>query len=135
MTKTFTVYGKPMAKGRPRFSKFGTYTPKETVDYEKLIRCEYTSQCEGYYFGEQALKITVEAFFEIPKSTPKYKREKMLNGEIKHTQRPDYDNLSKIVTDALNGVSMHDDAQIFKAEISKEYSERPMLVVTITDEV
>ena len=43
----FQVFGEPKGKGRPRFTRFGqTYTPKDTADYEKLIKAEYLSQCD-----------------------------------------------------------------------------------------
>lgn len=36
---TFTVYGKPVAKGRPRMKKSGhVYTPQTTREYEERIR-------------------------------------------------------------------------------------------------
>ena len=39
---SFTVYGKPIGKQRPKFArKYGsvmTYTPKETVNYENLVK-------------------------------------------------------------------------------------------------
>ena len=41
MLKTceFKISGKPMGKGRPRFTRSGhTYTPKDTVEYENRIQ-------------------------------------------------------------------------------------------------
>ena len=36
---TFTVYGKPVAKGRPRMTRNGhVYTPQTTREYEERIR-------------------------------------------------------------------------------------------------
>lgn len=32
--RTFIIYGQPVAKGRPRLGKWGTYTPEKTVNYE-----------------------------------------------------------------------------------------------------
>ena len=42
---TFTVPGKPVGKQRPRFSRQGTavrtYTPRQTAEYERLVRVSY----------------------------------------------------------------------------------------------
>ena len=32
------VPGEPMGKQRPRLSKFGTYTPTKTVNYETFVK-------------------------------------------------------------------------------------------------
>ena len=41
----FVVPGEPIGKGRPRFRQVGqytqTYSPKQTVNYESLVRLEY----------------------------------------------------------------------------------------------
>lgn len=61
----------------------------------------------------------------IPKSTPKSRKEAMFEGIIKHTKRPDVDNMAKAVLDALNGIAWEDDSQIARLSITKEYAKEP----------
>ena len=55
----------------------------------------------------------------------------MVAGDIRPTKTPDYDNIGKIISDALNGVAYRDDAQIVEANISKYYSNLPRVEVMI----
>jgi Holliday junction resolvase RusA-like endonuclease len=58
-------------------------------------------------------------------------RELMESGFIKRDKRPDYDNISKAVSDALNGLAYSDDGQIVSASIEKLYSGRPRLEIEL----
>ena len=33
-----TIPGEPVAKGRPRVTRYGTYTPEKTKNYETLVK-------------------------------------------------------------------------------------------------
>ena len=132
----FVVPGKPFGKQRPRvacrgkFSK--AYTPKETIAYENLVKLFYAQESKGEMFPEDAeLRVNIVAYYEIPKSASKVKREKMLTGRIRPTKRPDLDNVAKAIYDSLNKVAYHDDAAIVEAMISKFYSDSPRVEVTI----
>ena len=134
----FVVPGKPFGKQRPRvacrgkFSK--AYTPEKTKTYENLVKLFYAQESKGEMFPEDAeLEIKIVAYYEIPKSVSKVKREKMLSGEIRPTKRPDIDNVAKAIYDSLNKVAYHDDAAIVESRISKFYSDRPRVEVTITN--
>ena len=54
----------------------------------------------------------------------------MISGEIKHTKKPDCDNLLKHL-DYLNGTAFIDDAQSFGLHARKFYSENPRTEITI----
>lgn len=129
----FTVYGTPQGKGRPRFARRGayihTYTPKETADYEKQIADAF-KQTEQDMFCEP-IRVFVKAFYKIPKSTSKVRREMMLKGFIRPVVKPDIDNVCKAVLDALNGVAYHDDNQVVIIYGKKLYGEEPRIEVTI----
>ena len=78
------------------------------------------------------MELTIKAFMGIPASAWKKKREQMIFGEIKPTKKPDWDNIGKLVTDALNGIAWHDDAQIVKSTVIKVYTaDKPRIEVTI----
>ena len=95
-------------KGRVRFVKQTgrTYTPDATAEAMERIRQAYiaaggTKAPEG---AEVSVHITTVR--PLPKSRPK-----RIESEP-DIYRPDVDNLSKLVLDALNGVAWDDDAQV-----------------------
>jgi Holliday junction resolvase RusA-like endonuclease len=45
--------------------------------------------------------------------------------------RPDYDNIAKIVSDALNGIAWFDDGQVARAFVWKLFADVPGLTVRI----
>ena len=77
------------------------------------------------------LDMRIKAYYSVPKSDSKKKREKKLAGEIRPTKKPDMDNVIKIIADALNNVAYHDDTQIVDCQVRKFYSENPRVEVTI----
>lgn len=126
----FTVKGLPVAKGRPRVTRYGTYTPRKTKDYEKLVQYSFKNQYKGQAL-QGALKIRIDFYMYIPKNTSKKRRKLKNDKEILPTKRPDFDNLTKSMTDALNGLAFEDDNQIAEAHIYKYYSDEPRAVVKI----
>jgi len=117
------VIGIPRAKGRPRFSRKSgaTYTPKKTVDAEydflSLMLCELR-KIQGLKLPiETPIKLFIRFFFSFPKSWSVKKKE----SRPKHTQRPDLDNLLKLVLDACNGRVWRDDSQICEIYAKKVF--------------
>lgn len=49
------------------------------------------------------------------------------------TVRPDLDNLSKGLMDAMNGILWADDGQVVQQMISKRYADHPGLQVTVSE--
>ncbi len=128
---SFSVPGEPVRKGRPRFTRTGhPYTPGKTGSYESLVRLAYGGS--GTIFPKGVpVRVKITAYFGIPKSASKKRRAMMIAGDIAPTKKPDFDNIQKIICDALNGVAYHDDSQIVKADIEKVYSTTPRVEVTV----
>lgn len=137
MTVQFCVYGEPQGKGRPRFSTYGgrvtTRTPDKTVLYENLIQTEYRRQAGNRFPDDAMLDVRIFAYYGIPKSVSKKKRQAMIAKKIRPTKKPDYDNIGKVVCDSLNGIAYRDDAQIVDGLVRKFYSDEPRVVVKISD--
>ena len=97
MEVKFTVLGTPVAKGRPRMTRQGhTYTPQKTVAYENLVRLEYQRQCGSVKFGKDIpLDVRIAAYYPIPKSVSKKKRQMMVRHQLRPMKRPDTDNVCK----------------------------------------
>ncbi len=58
--------------------------------------------------------------------------QKLTSGYAYHVKRPDIDNLTKCVLDALNGILWKDDSQVAVLEACKSYVTEPMTVITVT---
>lgn len=131
----FVVLGQPQGKARPRLTTRGVYarayTPKKTVEYEELIRFSYRSSLKA---SEKPIRMWINAYYSIPKSFNKAKRQQAIDNVIKPCVKPDIDNVTKCVFDALNGIAYTDDAQIIKVSCEKYYSVAPRLEITIARE-
>jgi Holliday junction resolvase RusA-like endonuclease len=126
-----TILGTPVAKGRPRVCKWGTYTPEKTVNYETLVKEMFIISKQSKLNG--ALAMDIRAFFPIVKSTSKKNRQLMIDQELLPTKKPDIDNIIKILTDSLNGLAYDDDSQIVMVLAQKSYSEEPRVELTIRE--
>ncbi len=125
-----TVPGEPVSKARPRVTRYGTYTPEKTKNYETLVKELYFVKHKQTLF-EGELKINIKAYFRIPKSASKKKRAEMISGKIRPTKRPDIDNVIKSITDSLNGVAYDDDSQIVLVVAEKYWSEEPRVEIEL----
>ena len=139
---TFFSPGVPVAKGRARARHVKTkegrefdvhYTPKKTRQAETdfaLAAQEHAPESGPTAGG---VRLVTEFFMPIPKSDSQKKQEAKANGEILHLQKPEFDNLIKLVADALKGISWVDDKQIISGAYSVAYSRTPGTRVTVTE--
>jgi Holliday junction resolvase RusA-like endonuclease len=126
----FKIPGEPQGKGRARVTKFGTYTPEKTQNYEAFIKIIAKESTKEFYQNEP-LMINISAYYAIPKSVSKKKRMEMQIMKINPTKKPDLDNIVKVVCDALNGICYRDDSQIVSVVANKYYAEIPSVQVLI----
>lgn len=129
MTYIFKVLGTPQGQGRPRFLKTGrTYIDAKTKAYRDTI---ISSALQPLGTSRNPFKVEIIAYFELPASWPKWKKEAYLNRV--HCFKPDGDNIAKAVLDALNGYYWYDDSQVCELTITKLYSKEPHLLVSVTE--
>jgi Holliday junction resolvase RusA-like endonuclease len=125
------VPGDPVPKGRPRVAMRGRfaqiYTPKETVDYEKLVRSYAAVSMGGGALLEGPLLVTLTAHVPIPQSWSAKKKA----AAVYPISRPDTDNFLKAALDALNGIVFADDSQVTDIIASKRYSGEPRLSIRV----
>lgn len=138
MTVKFTIFGAPQGKARHRMAHRGNriiaYTPANSAAYEDIVKLEYQQQCGHKFPPKTPLSVNILAFYPIPKSASKRTRQGMEARESFPTVKPDWDNVGKIICDALNGIAYHDDAQVVSATVEKRYGE-PMVCCVISDEI
>lgn len=127
----FTVTGRPLAKGRVRFTKTGhAFTPDRTVGFEGKLALAAQQAMDGRPPVEGPVAVTLEVLLPIAASWSKKKREEAMVGRLRPAGRPDLDNFAKML-DALNLVVWNDDSQIVELVVFKRYSEAPQLAITV----
>lgn len=131
--RKFIIAGKVQAKQRPRFTGKFVYTPKQTIEYENWVKTTYLDKYRGQPVFENALKVKIIAYYEVPKSASKKKKLQMLHNEIFPTIKPDTDNIAKSILDSLNGIAFLDDKQVVKLEVEKYYGSSPCVAVMIQE--
>jgi len=127
----FKVEGRPQPKERPRVTKYGTYTPQKTLNYEKAVAYAYKAKSGGMIF-DTPVRVDITAFFKIPKNVKKSERAGFENEPYPH--RPDLDNIAKSICDGLNGVAYTDDKLITTLIVKKIYGEWEGVAVIVSDE-
>lgn len=88
---TATIWGDPIAKGRPRMGPSGhAYTPERTRAAERAVAAALAAAMEGVPICDMPLGLDVRFFCAT-------------------ARRTDGDNLLKLVTDGANAIVMTDD--------------------------
>ena len=108
------IDGQPRGKGRPRFNtKTGhAHTDKNTRTHEARVHDAWVNAGRPRIDGPVQLLISV--VLERPMSH--YRADGSLSAAGQRspwpTKRPDFDNIAKLVADALNRCAYHDDASV-----------------------
>ena len=126
---TFFVPGQPQGKARARTVSHGgfthSYTPKKTKVYEESIRDTYVLSGGKHLLGNVPVNVSITAVFRVPKSYTKKEKALCYSGKRLPLVKPDVDNITKAVLDALNGVAWHDDSQVVAVDVVKLYEQEP----------
>ena len=135
MVYEFEMIGDIVGKARPRMNtRTGrAYTPTNTKLYEYSLRQCFIREYPYFKPIESRVKVSIIAYFDIPKSTSKKKEAEMLSGNISPTKKPDADNIIKIILDAMNKFAFKDDTQVTKLEIEKKYDKTPKIYIKIEE--
>jgi len=116
----------PIGKQRARKGRNGFYTPDKTKEAEEVIAwyCREAMQQQSIDVIDKPVKIKIKAYFPV-----KYKDRHIKNNP--HINKPDVDNIAKLVLDALNKVLYTDDKLIYHLEIIKLYADEPYVMVVV----
>lgn len=126
------IPGPPKGKGRPRATRQGhMYTPKDTATNEAIVRMEFRAKYPAWEPIAGPVRLTVHLVHAIPASWTKKKQ--MIACTLFPTVKPDLDNSTKLIMDALNGAAWKDDKQVVSLSVLKEYGQTPKTRVYIEE--
>lgn len=131
----FTILGDPKAQKRHRSfqrgSYIGTYDPgqKEKKDFVLAVQENAPEQPI-----DEPISLTILFYLTRPKGhygTGKNAGQLKASAPLWASKRPDLDNLTKFVLDALNGVFWRDDAVVCSLSVWKRYDSKPRTAVVV----
>lgn len=126
---------KPMAKQSFRTTRSGNkYLDPSVIKYRKAIRNMAIAQMRNQKAEkiEGAVNMNIIYAFRRPQSLSKKERSEIDGGKtVPKTTKPDIDNLTKAILDALNGIVWKDDAQVTQIKIQKVWSSKDQIEVEI----
>jgi Holliday junction resolvase RusA-like endonuclease len=126
----FTIPGRPKPQKQTVHGKGFHWNPSKKQ--EDWVRWHVIQQCPDALKNPIEEAICVKSTFSFnPPKTSKKRTLDMLTGKIKHTKRPDVDNLGYLVVNALKGLVYKDDSQIFRLELLKVYAEKEQTVIMV----
>ena len=135
---TIEITGHPVPKGRGRavVNKYTgkpiIHTPKKTRKWEDDARMVARAEMGTNPPWIGPIRLSVVAEIAFPGGWPKWKLEALEEGLIRHTTRPDLDNIIKTAKDAMNGILWKDDCQVIEISAMKFYGERPRVMLQVT---
>lgn len=127
----FVVEQVPVAWQRARLAKGGRhhFTDAETRAWKDAVAVLGKAAMRGRELFREPIELLVVFLLPVPASWPAWKRAAALAGQVVPTTKPDWDNLGKGVSDALNGIAWTDDAQVVDCFTRKRYAALPCAVV------
>src|SRR5690625_2052289 len=133
----FKITGEHLAQGRPRagktrYGKTIMYDPQNSRDYKQFVGLVARQHAPKTKL-EGALSVRMKIYRQIPKSTTKKNRALFLAGIKRPVVKPDIDNFTKGVLDALNHIIYTDDSQVVDLNASKYYSDNPRVELEIKE--
>lgn len=131
----FHVAGAAIGKGRPRFARRGAhviaYTPEKTKAYESEIKAAAMLAMAGNQVAMGAVYVDIVIHVEPPASWSKKRRAEALADVTFPMGKPDIDNVTKGILDAMNGIVYGDDKQVVQMTVVKRYFEPAGVVVRV----
>lgn len=133
---SFRILGKPVAKQSVKFTTAGIkYTPTKMVNYSNYVRMcfqhDYPDHLPSILEGYN-LAVNIYVYVKYPKSFSKKKIQLAEDRILRPTVKPDWDNISKNICDALNGIAYPDDKAIVDGTVHKYYADTDYVNVDIT---
>src|SRR5262249_19263520 len=137
----FELAGEPQAWARPGATvRFGNgrpyihwYIRAEEMKYREAIAWTAKAAMHGKPPTDRPVALLIHAFLPIPESWHWKRKQAARAGVILPTGKPDFDNVGKIIADAVKGIVWGDDAGVCDGRVIKRYSDEPALRVEVRE--
>lgn len=129
------IAGKPHGKERPRFANGRTYTPKKTENAEANVVAVWREAGEPR-MSDGPISIVIIAQVERPAGHFNSKGDLNAQGQrhpYPEKQKPDLDNLAKLIMDALNGRAYKDDVRVVDLVVRRRWHGKSGVRVIINE--
>jgi len=130
-TLRFRVDGPPVPLQRPRFANGRVYNPS-AADMRAFLSASRAHAPPTLADGGP-VEVTLEFVFARPASHTTSRGALRASAPPLHTNKPDVDNLIKLVLDALNGTFYADDRQVVAVQASKRFAAPGELAGTVVE--
>ena len=121
---SFTVFGNPVGKQRPKFGRGRVYTPDKTVGWETSVWGQALNhRPKKLWDGPLRIRLLFVLY-----------RGKSISKKRKYpATKPDLDNMEKAVLDALEKVVYTNDSRIVSKVIDKVYGDPPRVEIEVEE--
>lgn len=135
--RRYFISGNPRGQGRPRAymrgRHAGVYESREDKINKENIAAQVVAQDPEFFSQGVPVELNIAFYLSRPKAHYNSKGElKERFTDIRPTVKPDCSNVVKGLEDALNGILWHDDSQIVKLTVLKNYTvDKPFTVIEV----
>lgn len=123
---SYTFYLVPHPGPRPRMGRNGIFYVKGAREIQ-----DYLHELIDPVYLLGGIKLRCKAYIPTPSNMRKIERILSEMGLIPHISKPDFDNLVKPYLDAIQDYLIGNDSSVFDARISKYYSIKPRIELSI----
>jgi Holliday junction resolvase RusA-like endonuclease len=140
----FVVPGIPVGKGRHRSRRavgydehgqtrafIAMHPDRKSAKYEKHVAIEAKIAMQGRRPVGEPVCLVVRAYYPIPSSWPQWRQRDARTGVIVPKVKPDWDNVGKAASDAMNGIVYTDDSLVVTGCVLKRYSTDPRVEIAV----
>lgn len=128
----FIFYFIPKATPRARFTKFGGhFYVSDAQNNQKLMLDFCKNNLKDFPIITTACKFYCDVYFPTPKGMTNEEKIRAELKYIRHLSKPDWDNIGKTYSDMIQNTIIMDDSLIIEGSVSKYYSIKPRIEITI----
>lgn len=129
---SFIFFFVPKATPRARSAGFGKhFYVSDAMNNSRLMEEFVSHHLADFPLITTACRFHCDTYFPTPDSMTKEERLRAELKHIRHMSKPDWDNLGKTYSDMIQNTIIMDDSMIVDASVSKYYSTKPRIEITI----
>lgn len=129
---SFIFWFLPKATPRARYTGFGKhFYVSDAMNNQKLMLNYVEEHLKDFPMITTACKFYCDTYFPTPSAMTKEEKVRAELKLIRHMSKPDWDNLGKTYSDMIQNTIIMDDSIIVDSRVSKYYSIKPRIEITI----